>query len=117
MNYRTFTDSAGVRWEVWLVLPSAAERREAERRVLADRRVEDRPQATERRVWTDRRRFSTYKRVAVAPVFANGWLCFESELEKRRLAPVPDDWEDADADQLRTWCVEAKSVLKCGPQP
>lgn len=115
MNYRVFTDSKGQRWEVWLVLPTAAERREAERRVLADRRVESRPYATERRAPLDRRRFA-YRRVGVAAVFENGWLCFESDNEKRRLAPVPDGWDEADGEQLRVWCLAAKRVLKCGPE-
>ena len=115
MNYRTFTDASGVRWEVWLVLPTAAERREAERRVLVDRRTEDRPHATERRIFSDRRKFS-FRRVGVAPIFQNGWLCFETEGEKRRLAPVPENWDEADADQMRRWCQAAKRVLKCGPE-
>jgi hypothetical protein len=115
MNYRTFTDSRGVRWEVWLVMPTAAERRAAERRVLADRRVENRPHPPERRVTTDRRHFS-FRRVGVAPVYQNGWLCFESDEEKRRLAPVPDTWDSADPDELEVWLQRAKRVLKCGPQ-
>ena len=32
MSYRTFLDSTGRRWEVWLVTPAAAERRKADRR-------------------------------------------------------------------------------------
>lgn len=115
MNYRTFTDTRGRRWEVWLVLPAAAERRAAERRVLADRRGEARPHAIERRARVDRRRLA-HRRLGVAPVFANGWLCFESEAEKRRLAPVPSGWDDADSDQLQEWCQFAKRVVKCGPQ-
>ena len=115
MNYRTFTDARGVRWEVWLVLPTAAERREAERRVLIDRRVETRPHPPERRVATDRRRFS-FRRVGVAAAYEHGWLCFECEDEKRRLAPVPDTWDNAEPEQLQAWCQAAKRVLKCGPQ-
>jgi hypothetical protein len=114
MNYRTFTDSRGVRWEVWLVLPAAAERRASERRVLADRRVETRPHPPERRGKPDRRRYAI-RRVGVAPVYENGWLCFESADEKRRLAPVPENWNAADGEQLQGWCQSAKRVLKCGP--
>lgn len=33
MGYRNFRDSENRRWEVWLVLPTAAERRKKERRV------------------------------------------------------------------------------------
>lgn len=116
MNYKTFTGSQGERWEVWLVFPNAAERRQTERRVLAERRAEFRPHAPERRISTDRRRFN-HRRVGVAAIFSNGWLCFEHETEKRRLAPVPDGWETADGDQLRAWCQAAKRVMKCGPTP
>ena len=28
--------------------------------------------------------------------FENGWLVFESDHEKRRLAPIPAGWEDMD---------------------
>ena len=35
MSYRTFVDSAGRRWEVWLVTPAAAERRRVDRRTPA----------------------------------------------------------------------------------
>lgn len=115
MNYRTFTDSKGHRWEVWLVLPTSDERRAVERRVLADRRMEPRPLAPERRIAHDRRRFS-FPRIGVSEVFQNGWLCFEGEDgEKRRLAPVPKGWNVADGEHLAMWCQAAKRVMKCGP--
>ena len=47
--------------------------------------------------------------------YRRGWLCFESEGEKRRLAPVPVDWDQAGPDKLGTWLQAAKRVLKCGP--
>lgn len=40
------------------------------------------------------------------PALANGWLCFESAHERRRLAPIPDGWErmtDAELRALRAW--------------
>lgn len=63
---RAFTDSTGVEWRVWDVFPSAGP---------AD-------------VGADALSGSL-KNTA----FANGWLCFESEREKRRLAPIPAGWE------------------------
>lgn len=33
MSYRNFLDAENRRWEVWLVLPTAAERRKRDRRV------------------------------------------------------------------------------------
>lgn len=115
MNYRTFSDSRGRKWEVWLVLPTSAERRSSERRVLADRRMEAQDHDPERRILRDRRRFA-HRRVGVAPVYEKGWLCFESDEEKRRLAPVPREWESATAKDLQEWCLTAKRVIKCGPQ-
>jgi len=115
MNYRTFVDSRGRRWEVWLVLPSSAERRAVERRVVADRRASARPHAPERRASPDRR-MGGHRPVGVAAIFQNGWLCFESEEEKRRLAPVPAGWADSGSEQLQAWCQAAKRVIKCGPE-
>ena len=37
----------------------------------------------------------------VSPGFEDGWLSFEAEGEKRRLAPVPAGWEDATEVHLR----------------
>jgi hypothetical protein len=34
----------------------------------------------------------------VPPAFRDGWLCFQSFTERRRLAPIPpgwDEWDDA----------------------
>lgn len=34
--------------------------------------------------------------------FGQGWLCFESNVSKRRLTPIPSDWHDAtDAELVR----------------
>ena len=32
---------------------------------------------------------------------ATAWLAFDSNLERRRLSPVPKGWEDVDAEQLQ----------------
>ena len=31
----------------------------------------------------------------------NGWLCFESAIEKRRLTPTPSGWQDLPPQELR----------------
>lgn len=36
----------------------------------------------------------TSPRVHLPPEMAEGWLCFESTGEKRRLCPVPAGWEE-----------------------
>jgi hypothetical protein len=33
--------------------------------------------------------------------FQQGWLCFESATEKRRLGPIPEQWQTASDDELR----------------
>jgi hypothetical protein len=40
----------------------------------------------------------TVSRVPAA--FRDGWLCFQSLSERRRLAPIPLHWKEWDVDQL-----------------
>ena len=114
MSYRTFLDSAGKRWEVWLVTPAAAERRTVDRRASAAA-GESYSGSVERRQTPERRRGPFRRSVSVASEYSNGWLCFETEGEKRRLAPVPEGWDEAGPDRLSTWLQAAKRVVKCGP--
>lgn len=113
MGYRTFLDSKAKRWEVWLVTPAAAERRKVDRRAAAA--GTEGFASSERRHTPDRRKIPFRRSVAVASEYSQGWLCFESEGEKRRLAPVPPGWEEAGPDRLSTWLQAAKRVVKCGP--
>lgn len=112
MSYRTFVDSSGRRWEVWLVTPAAAERRKADRRTGARSGFEG---TSDRRITPERRRSPFRRSVAVASEYNNGWLCFESEGEKRRLVPVPEGWTEAGPDRLSTLLQAAKRVVRCGP--
>lgn len=42
--------------------------------------------------------------------YREGWLSFESSAgEKRRLAPVPKDWEALPEDELRALCIAARA--------
>jgi hypothetical protein len=48
---------------------------------------------------------SPTKREKVLPEsFRNGWLVFECEVERRRLAPIPDAWEDFSEAELEQLC-------------
>jgi hypothetical protein len=115
VSYRTFLDSTGKRWEVWLVTPAAAERRRVDRRAATASGGEEFKGFADRRRTPERRKGPFRRNVEVASEYSNGWLCFESEGEKRRLAPVPPGWEEAGPDRLSMLCQAAKRVVKCGP--
>jgi hypothetical protein len=55
----------------------------------------------------------------VAPVLSpgleGGWLTFECAAEKRRCAPVPDGWDEADDQTLETLCRGAQVVMRIAP--
>jgi len=111
VTLRRFTDQNGIEWDVWEVIPPMADRRRAERRVLPDRR-ERRRAAGDRRTTTRRHRASgNYVRVSRG--FENGWLCFSSGPQIRRLAPIPSEWNTADAEQLELWAGAASPAWKC----
>ncbi len=42
--------------------------------------------------------------------FGNGWLCFESDVSKRRLTPIPARWREADDDELVLLLGRAQTV-------
>ncbi|HEX2205828.1 MAG TPA: hypothetical protein VHG91_21115 [Longimicrobium sp.] len=49
-------------------------------------------------------------RSVIADGYASGWLTFESETEKRRLAPVPEGWETREAEALLRFLETADGV-------
>lgn len=79
---RGFIDSTGVEWRVWEVQPSASGSR------------------------IDALSLTSLK----ASGFADGWLCFESSAEKRRLAPIPAGWATNDPVLLEQLCARATVV-------
>ena len=82
---RGFIDAGGTEWRVWQVQPHV---------------LTGHPDAAE-----------TFSRVSLnGTPFANGWLCFESQAEKRRLAPIPEGWEVLDAGVLEELCGHAVHV-------
>jgi hypothetical protein len=44
-----------------------------------------------------------------------GWLTFESDGERRRLVPVPRDWEQAAPDRMELYCRAAQPVTRTTP--
>jgi hypothetical protein len=102
MGYRAFRDSRGTEWQAWDVVPQLTERRELERRVRPAR-IEhaDRRRDPDRRVIGGRRPMLTAG-------LDGGWLCFETDAEKRRLTPIPSDWLRCTEAQLERYCAAAK---------
>lgn len=92
MSHRKFTDTVGRIWDVWSVLPDLTERRSASPEPIGEEIVE-------RRVGLGK--------LPLPKTLSHGWLTFETVHERRRLAPIPADWEDAPVNTLQQWCAEA----------
>ena len=106
MPYRTFTDSAGTEWQVWDIVPRLRERRSAP---VPDRRVEIVPISfADRR--REERRVGQSPRATLRGAYAQGWLCFESDREKRRLSPIPGDWTTCGDERLEEYAHDGDRV-------
>lgn len=106
MGYRIFRDSAGTEWQAWDVVPRLAERRVGERRMAASA-----PPAKERRR-VEERRVRHNGRPTLTSGLGGGWLCFEATEEKRRLCPIPGDWERCALTRLEEYCREAVPAVR-----
>ena len=51
----------------------------------------------------------------VDPEFCGGWLCFEHDDERRRLAPIPENWEDLPEPYLAGLWAVASPVARIPP--
>jgi hypothetical protein len=114
MGYRTFVDRDGSYWQVWDSQPTRVERRLSG----GDRRHPRHFPWTgpERRVGSDRR-LTTQRRITLGQGYGSGWLTFESLDEKRRLVPIPSDWENLSQTELRMLCDKAKRISKNETSP
>ena len=104
MALRTFVDSDGREWEAFDVVPRADERRSYARRsrgIDADLDAEKRE--------CDRR-FTVGGRSALATNVNEGWLCFARGCERRRLSPIPADWQRSSDAELEAFRREARPV-------
>lgn len=102
MGLRTFKDARGTEWQTWDVVPLLDERRVSKRRAPGEQ-----PQASDRRERIDRRVLEGV-RPALTAGLSDGWLCFEADdKEKRRLTPIPDDWQQCASEQLEQYCARA----------
>jgi len=107
MAYRTFLDSDGIEWHAWDVLPKAVERRITHRRTSGEvlefdeRRRMDRRQAEG--CWAP-----------LTSGIRDGWLCFDASGDRRRLTPIPDDWEECGQRRLEQYCRSATPAKRNG---
>ena len=102
MGHRIFRDARGTEWQTWDVVPHLEERRVSERRAASEQ-----PQTSDRRMRIDRRVLAGI-RPALTSGLSGGWLCFEADdKEKRRLTPIPDDWQQCASEQLEQYCARA----------
>jgi hypothetical protein len=85
MSHRSFRDEVGREWDVWEVVPTAVERRMT--------RPHKRPPELERRRLRE-------TRVLVPERLQKGWLAFQSGRERRRLVPIPTEWDEMTAGEL-----------------
>jgi hypothetical protein len=106
MPYRTFVDSTGTEWQVWDVVPRLSERRSEEE---TDRRLAMTPiRFADRR--EESRRLTQTRRAVLRGSYAHGWLCFDSDKEKRRLTPIPYDWTTCSEELLEVYERHAEPV-------
>jgi hypothetical protein len=108
MSLRDFIDSKGTAWTAWDIPPARAylPRRTNERRVSPTTSY-----TPERRTGAERRRRQ------VPPQLLHGWVCFESEVEKRRLIPPPEGWESMELEELERLCQQATPHTKVKLDP
>lgn len=99
MPYRTFADEKGTSWDVWDVRPVRPENRFLDRRGGEAGDTLDDWSGEDRRTGTDRRKEHEF-RARLSPAMIHGWLVFQSEAEKRRLAPIPESWDEYDKQRL-----------------
>lgn len=107
MPLREFVDAEGKRWQVWQIQPrtiapsyTGPERRQ---NAVSDFVPERRSAASSRRLLT--------------PELDGGWLCFMADEEKRRLIPIPEDWEWCSEEALEAYCAAARGVPPAGAPP
>jgi len=93
MPHRQFKDNGDILWEVWDVHPL-----EVARRLIGKGQELD--EAARRR-----------SRTGVARELVAGWLCFENaQGGKRRLHPIPVDWDRLTDEQLQELWALAKTA-------
>jgi hypothetical protein len=112
---RVFRDDSGTEWTAWEVRPGQVVVGAGEQRTGRDRRVAPAPDPVIERRRQEERRVRARPSVAYfGHELADGWLTFQAQGTRRRLAPVPDGWDElADAD-LAALCGRAVDAARPG---
>lgn len=55
------------------------------------------------------------REAGVRPQYSQGWIGFECQTERRRLAPIPKGWESATEDELWGYLSHAVVVTSSAP--
>ena len=63
-------------------------------------------------VWSVHPEERSSRRSQLRGSYSSGWLAFESTEEKRRLSPIPDEWEALADVELETLCRRAEPARK-----
>jgi hypothetical protein len=103
--HRTFLDDLARLWNAWDVIPAWGERRTAERRQRSEASDSN---GVDRR--GQQRRRMRGIRIALPPRLAHGWVAFECGDERRRVAPIPEQWVDLSETGLRDLWREAEQL-------
>jgi hypothetical protein len=117
MPSRRFIDESGARWLVWEVGPAWAERRSGhDRRAWSAEALER--AAFERRHTAERRVSESdgMPHLRIPKHLVGGWLAFEGPTGRRRLSPIPPNWENATEAELASYHAKATVArLRAGP--
>jgi len=86
MTHRKIKDGVGRAWDVWEVYPSAVEQRMSGEHpaVPGDGAAREKREV----------------RIRVPSGLQDGWLAFQSGLDRRRLTPIPERWVTLDDEEL-----------------
>jgi hypothetical protein len=87
MTHRKIKDGDGRSWDVWEVYPSAVERR------MSGEYPSVQPE-------NDGKKERREVRLLVPSALQQGWLAFQSDDERRRLAPIPENWTALEESEL-----------------
>jgi hypothetical protein len=95
-QFRVFRDSEKVEWKVWEVVPFTIVSGHPERRLPV-------PDTDLGRASEERRKRNEERRAT----WEQGWLLFETGDLRKRLKPIPPEWQSATESELASMCRNA----------